>query len=104
MEGVNAAHSSPAASAPQEPPPHGASPQDRGPQGRAGSGHALSTAIIRVGVALFALGVLAIIVSFVAPLFDTRLSTYFYFAAMLCPLGMIVGVAGALVSGRRSRT
>ncbi|QDQ96973.1 hypothetical protein [Tomitella fengzijianii] len=69
----------------------------------AGAGHPVSTAIIRLGIVLFAVGLVAIAISFAAPVFNAHLSTYFYFAAMLCPLGMIVGVAGALVSGRRER-
>ncbi|WP_182345831.1 hypothetical protein [Tomitella gaofuii] len=67
------------------------------------AGHPVSTAIIRLGVALFVVGLVAIVVSFAAPIFHAHLSTYFYFAAMLCPLGMIVGVVGALASGRRRR-
>ncbi|WP_200175179.1 hypothetical protein [Tomitella cavernea] len=67
------------------------------------TGHPVSTAIIRLGIVLFAAGLIAIVISFAAPVFHTHLSTYFYFAAMLCPLGMIIGVVGALASGRRQR-
>lgn len=70
----------------------------------AGAGStALSTGIIALGIALFVIGLASIIISFAAPAFDTHLSDYFYLAAMLCPLGMIVGVVGALFSGRRRR-
>ncbi|MDN5758224.1 MAG: hypothetical protein L0H59_06780 [Tomitella sp.] len=71
------------------------------PQATARRTDAASNAIIRVGIVLFVAGLASIIVSFAAPVFDTHLSSYFYIAAMLCPLGMIVGVVGALLSGRR---
>lgn len=71
------------------------------PPGTSAPGNPVSTAIIRLGIVLFAVGLVAIVVSFTAPVFNAHLSTYFYFAAMLCPLGMIVGVVGALASGRR---
>ncbi len=89
-----------AAPAPQS--PGTAAPADRPPQAPA-RGTAVSTAIIRLGVVLFALGVLSIVVSFVAPLFHSHLSNYFYIAAMACPLGLVICVIGALASGRRQR-
>lgn len=63
----------------------------------------VSSVLIWAGVALFVVGLLSIVVTFAVPLFDLRLSTTFYYLAMLAPAGMIVGVIGALASGRRAR-
>ena len=63
----------------------------------------VSSVLIWLGVVLFALGLLSIVVTFAVPLFDWRLSWVFYYLAMLAPAGMIIGVIGALVSGRRAR-
>ena len=65
----------------------------------------VSSVLIWSGVVLFVLGLLSILVTFAVPLFhfEQRLSTVFYYLAMLAPAGMIVGVIGALASGRRVR-
>lgn len=63
----------------------------------------VSSALIWAGVALFVIGLLSILVTFAVPLFDLRLSSAFYYLSMLAPAGMIVGVIGALASGRRAR-
>lgn len=63
----------------------------------------MSSALIWMGVVLFLIGLLSIVVTFVVPLFDWRLSSLFYYLAMLAPAGMILGVVGALASGRRVR-
>lgn len=93
------------------PPPAEASAPTQAPSAAAGSDEpasepastVLSTGIIAAGITLFVVGLAAIIISFAAPVFHAHISDYFYLAAMLCPLGMIVGVLGALVSGRRRR-
>ena len=64
----------------------------------------VSNALIWTGVGLFVLGLASIILTFVVPLLDYQISNVFYYLAMLAPAGMILGVIGALVSGRRVRT
>lgn len=62
-----------------------------------------SSALIWAGIVLFVLGLLAIIVTFVVPFLDVRISDSFYLLSMLAPAGMVIGVLGALASGRRAR-
>ena len=73
----------------------------RRPQARPAT---VSSALIWAGVVLFLLGLASIIVTFVVPLLDARVTPLFYYLAMLAPAGMILGVIGALASGRRVRT
>jgi peptidoglycan/LPS O-acetylase OafA/YrhL len=60
--------------------------------------------LLRLALALFALGLLAIVVIFAIPLLtDGEPGLWLYFGAMLAPLGFVLAVVFALRSGRRSR-
>lgn len=53
----------------------------------------------------FGLGILALVVIFAVLLIsNTTPSLWLYFAAMLSPLGFLLGLIYALSSGRRART
>ena len=83
--------------------PHAAALQADAGAATAARPTTVSSALIWIGVGLFVLGLLSIVVTFAVPLFDWRLSPMFYYLAMLAPAGMIIGVIGALASGRRAR-
>ncbi len=83
--------------------PHAANLVSDASSAHAGRSTTVSSALIWMGVVLFLIGLLSIVVTFVVPLFDWRLSSLFYYLAMLAPAGMILGVVGALASGRRVR-
>jgi hypothetical protein len=60
--------------------------------------------LLRLALALFALGLLTIVVIFAIPLLtDGEPGLWLYFGAMLAPLGFVLAVVFALRSGRRSR-
>jgi len=61
-----------------------------------------SDLFIWTGVGLFCIGLISVIVTFAVAL-EPPASTVFYFLALATPLGMVVGVIGALLSGRRAR-
>ncbi|MFC9892641.1 hypothetical protein ACFVMC_03000 [Nocardia sp. NPDC127579] len=59
---------------------------------------------LQIALGLFALGLLAIIGIFLTPILtDGSAGLWLYLAAMLAPLGFILGVGYALWSGRRAR-
>ncbi|MEU5760811.1 hypothetical protein [Nocardia sp. NPDC047648] len=77
---------------PSTPTPPGSAPRRRGDW------------LLRLALALFALGLLAIVVIFAIPLLtDGEPGLWLYFGAMLAPLGFVLAVVFALRSGRRSR-
>ncbi|MEU1545955.1 hypothetical protein [Nocardia sp. NPDC005745] len=77
---------------PSTPTPPGGAPRRRGDW------------LLRLALALFALGLLAIVVIFAIPLLtDGEPGLWLYFGAMLAPLGFVLAVVFALRSGRRSR-
>ncbi|MFI9410463.1 hypothetical protein [Nocardia gamkensis] len=77
---------------PSTPPPPGGAPRRRGDW------------LLRLALALFALGLLAIVVIFAIPLLtEGEPGLWLYFGAMLAPLGFVLAVVFALRSGRRSR-
>ncbi|MEU1993062.1 hypothetical protein ABZ511_01310 [Nocardia gamkensis] len=77
---------------PSTPTPPGSAPRRRGDW------------LLRLALALFALGLLAIVVIFAIPLLtDAEPGPWLYFGAMLAPLGFVLAVVFALRSGRRSR-
>ncbi|WP_148302172.1 hypothetical protein [Tomitella biformata] len=80
--------------------PHAAALQSNASAARSTT---VSSVLIWLGVALFAVGLLSILVTFAVPLFHWRLSAAFYYLAMMAPAGMVIGVIGALASGRRVR-
>lgn len=81
------------------PPPHDADPSSTG-----GGQRKPGDWLLQLALALFALGLLAIIAIFLIPvLSDGSPGLWLYFAAMLAPLGFLVAVFFALRSGRRSR-
>lgn len=88
----------------QESEPHAADRNSVPGAPAVGRSTSISSALIWTGVVLFILGLLSIVVTFAVPVFDWRLSSSFYYLAMLAPAGMIVGVVGALASGRRVRS
>lgn len=83
--------------------PHAATRQADAGAATAARSTTVSSVLIWIGVGLFVIGLLSIVVTFAVPMFDWRLSPVFYYLAMLAPAGMIVGVIGALASGRRAR-
>lgn len=63
----------------------------------------LARALIWSAVVLFTLGLLAVILTFISLAFDLKLTVALYYLSMLAPAGMILGIIGALASGRRAR-
>lgn len=61
-----------------------------------------SDVFIWTGVGLFCIGLIAVIVTFAVAM-QPPASTVFYFLALAAPLGLVFGVIGALLSGRRVR-
>lgn len=60
--------------------------------------------LVRVGGVVFAVGVLAILVTVVPLLLGTaRLPVAFYYLSMLAPLGMGIALAGLVVAARARR-
>ncbi|GAB2654618.1 hypothetical protein ACWDYH_15725 [Nocardia goodfellowii] len=59
---------------------------------------------LRLALVLFALGLLAVVAIFLTPIVsDSSPGLWLYLAAMLAPLGFILGLGYALWSGRRAR-
>ncbi|MBF6355996.1 hypothetical protein IU449_15825 [Nocardia higoensis] len=60
--------------------------------------------MLKLALALFAAGLLAIVAIFVSPVVsDGEPALWLYLAAMLAPAGFLLAVIFALWSGRRSR-
>jgi hypothetical protein len=77
---------------PSAPPPSGRSPR------RA------SDRLLYVALALFAIGLLAVVAIFLTPILsDSSPGLWLYVTAMLAPFGFLLSVGFALWSGRRSR-
>ncbi|MET7767925.1 hypothetical protein [Nocardia sp. NPDC005366] len=75
-----------------------APPPPSGPPRRA------SDRLLYAALALFAIGLLAIVAIFLTPILsDSDPALWLYLTAMLTPVGFILGVFYALWSGRRSR-
>ncbi|WP_246181376.1 hypothetical protein [Nocardia ninae] len=85
---------------PPAPPPS----SDADPASSGGGGRRPGDWLLQVALALFALGLLAVIAIFLIPvLSDGTPGLWLYFAAMLAPLGFLVAIVFTLRSGRRSR-
>ncbi|WP_280312709.1 hypothetical protein [Nocardia abscessus] len=77
---------------PSAPNPSGGAPRRRGDW------------LLQLALCSFALGLLAIVVIFAIPILtDGEPGLWFYFGAMLAPLGFVLALVFALRSGRRSR-
>ncbi|MBC2639751.1 hypothetical protein ACFTWF_06130 [Rhodococcus sp. NPDC056960] len=60
--------------------------------------------LLRVALALFAIGFVAIVAIFLTPvLSDSRPGLVLYLIALACPIGFLLGIGAALRQGRRSR-
>ena len=69
------------------------------------SGRTLGNWLLRLALGLFALGLLAIVAIFLTPIFtDGKPGLWLYLGAMvLTPLGFVLALPYALLSGRRAR-
>ncbi|GAA4489346.1 hypothetical protein GCM10023094_50760 [Rhodococcus olei] len=61
------------------------------------------TALLRVALALFFVGLLAIVAIFVVHATDHTPGLALYLVAMACPIGFLLGIVSALRAGRRVR-
>ncbi len=60
--------------------------------------------LLRVALALFAIGFVAIVAIFLTPvLSDSEPGLVLYLIALACPIGFLLGIVAALRQGRRSR-
>ncbi len=78
-------------------PPPAATPPERDPRRP-------SDQLLRLAVALFGIGILAVVAIFVTPIVsDSSPGLWLYLLAMLAPVGFLLGLVFALWSGRRAR-
>ncbi|MFF0542410.1 hypothetical protein ACWEVD_25325 [Nocardia thailandica] len=69
-----------------------------------GSGRRSSDLLLHVAMALFGIGLLAIVAIFAIHIFtDSDPGLWLYITAMLTPVGFLLGIVFALWSGRRAR-
>lgn len=59
--------------------------------------------LFRIGIALFFIGLLAVVAIFVVSATGHTPGLALYLAALLCPIGFLFGIGSALRSGRRAR-
>ncbi|WP_425301207.1 hypothetical protein [Nocardia neocaledoniensis] len=63
-----------------------------------------SDLLLRLAVALFGIGILAVVAIFLTPIVsDTEPGLVLYLLALLAPVGFLLGLIFALWSGRRAR-
>ncbi|MFD6391020.1 hypothetical protein ACWF82_16615 [Nocardia sp. NPDC055053] len=63
-----------------------------------------SDRLLQLAVALFGIGILAVVAIFVTPIVsDSSPGLWLYGLAMLAPVGFLLGLVFALWSGRRTR-
>ncbi|MET9210617.1 MULTISPECIES: hypothetical protein [unclassified Nocardia] len=78
-------------------PPPAATPPERDPRRP-------SDRLLQLALALFGVGILAVIAIFVTPIVsDSSPGLWLYLLAMLAPVGFLLAVVFALWSGRRAR-
>ncbi|MCA2210001.1 hypothetical protein [Nocardia rosealba] len=63
-----------------------------------------SDRVLQVALALFGIGILAVVAIFVTPIVsDAEPGLWLYLLAMLAPVGFLLAIGFALWSGRRAR-